>query len=59
MFRKTFAMESTNEMKEGHRSLVKKYSQFFDLLAGQYLCEILHTSPIVKTNKNVVKSDRF
>ena len=45
--------------KRDIRSLVKKYSQFFDLLAGQYLCEILHTSPIVKTNKNVVKSDRF
>ena len=45
------------EVQEGYKVFcVKRYEHFVHLLGGQYLFEILHTSPTVKSSKNVVKS---
>ena len=49
-------------MKGGYKASCAKILIFYYLLRGQYLFEILHTSPIVKTSKTgktVVKSVCF
>ena len=59
MFQKTFVMESANiflKWRRDIRSLVSKHWYFDNLLGVQYLLEILHTSPTVKTSKSVVES---
>ena len=48
------------EVQEGCKvSCLKKYWHFVNLLGGQYLFEILHTSPTVKASQNVLRSGCF